>query len=285
MKIVEKLSDLREAIQELREEKRQLGFVPTMGALHEGHLSLVRQSIKECPATVVSIFVNPTQFNEASDFDNYPNQLNEDLKMLEDLNDVDLVFLPKPEDMYHSGASVSVDPGYLAQPLCGMTRQGHFRGVLTVVMKFFNLIQPDVAFFGAKDYQQFLLISKMVEDLNMGVELRLGKTFREEDGLAMSSRNTLLSPAQREEAPIIFQCLQMGINMIKKGETKPMEVIARLMNDIIENSMLEIDYLSIVEPTTLEDLEEVSPKKAYLIAVAAYMGPVRLIDNILHLPE
>jgi pantoate--beta-alanine ligase len=285
MKIVEKLSDLRDAVQELKEEKRGLGFVPTMGALHEGHLSLVRQSIEECPATVVSIFVNPTQFNEANDFENYPNQLTEDLKLLEELNGVDLVFLPKPEDMYHAGASVSVDPGYLAQPLCGMTRQGHFRGVLTIVMKFFNLIQPDFAFFGAKDYQQFLLISKMVEDLNMNIQLRLGQTFREEDGLAMSSRNALLSPAQREEAPIIFQCLQMGIKMIKNGEDKAMEVIARLMNDIIENSLLEIDYLSIVDPTTLEDLIEVSPKNAYLIAVAAYMGPVRLIDNILHLPE
>lgn len=285
MKIVEKLSDLRDAVQELKEEKRSLGFVPTMGALHEGHLSLVRQSIEECPATVVSIFVNPTQFNEASDFENYPNQLNDDLKLLEELGGVDLVFLPKPDDMYHGGASVSVDPGYLAQPLCGMTRQGHFRGVLTVVMKFFNLIQPDFAFFGAKDYQQFLLISKMVEDLNMNVQLRLGNTYREEDGLAMSSRNALLSAAQREEAPIIFQCLQMGLKMIKNGETKPMEVIAKLMNDMIENSLLEIDYLSIVDPTTLEDLMEVSPKKAYLIAVAAYMGPVRLIDNILHLPE
>jgi len=285
MRIVETLPDLRNAIQELKETKSSLGFVPTMGSLHEGHLSLVRQSLEECSATVVSIFVNPTQFNEESDFENYPVKTVEDLKMLEELGPIDLVFLPKADDMYVAGASVSVDAGYLAQPLCGMTRQGHFRGVLTVVMKLFNLIQPDYAFFGAKDYQQFLLISKMVEDLNMQVQLRLGDTVREEDGLAMSSRNALLSGAQREEAAIIYQSLELGIKMIRNGETQAMEVIAKVMNDMIENSLLEIDYLSIVNPTTLEDLQEVTPKEAYLIAVAAYMGPVRLIDNILHLPE
>lgn len=285
MRIVETLPDLRNAIQELKETKSSIGFVPTMGSLHEGHLSLVRQSLEECAATVVSIFVNPTQFNEESDFENYPVKTVEDLKMLEELGPIDLVFLPKADDMYVAGASVSIDAGYLAQPLCGMTRQGHFRGVLTIVMKLFNLVQPDYAFFGAKDYQQFLLISKMVEDLNMQVQLRLGNTVREEDGLAMSSRNALLSGVQREEAAIIYQSLELGIKMIRNGETQAMEVIAKVMNDMIENSLLEIDYLSIVNPTTLEDLQEVTPKEAYLIAVAAYMGPVRLIDNILHLPE
>jgi len=285
MTIVEKISDLREAIQALKEQKGSIGFVPTMGALHEGHLSLVKKSIEECAATVVSIFVNPAQFNEPQDFENYPNKQVEDLKLLDELGHVDLVFIPKAEDMYIKGASISVDPGYLAQPLCGMSRQGHFRGVLTIVMKLFNLTQADFAYFGAKDYQQFLLISKMVEDLNMPIQLRLGQTLREEDGLAMSSRNALLSSAQREEAAIIFQCLELGVKMIRNGETQAMEVIAKLMDNMIENSMLEIDYLAIVNPTTLEDLVEVNPKQAYLIAVAAFMGPVRLIDNILHLPN
>ena len=285
MIVVEKISELRNIIDELRSAGRKIGFVPTMGALHEGHLSLVKACQKELSATVVSIFVNPTQFNDPHDFEVYPTDNPGDLKKLEDIGGVDIVFMPGVDDVYPVGSEITVEPGPMSQVLCGMSRQGHFRGVLTVVMKLFNMVKPDAAFFGAKDYQQFSLISKMVQDLNMDIELRLGATVREEDGLAMSSRNKHLSVDEREEAPILFQALEMGRRAISKGETRPMEAIAQMMTLIIENSRFEVDYLSIVDPVTLQDKEEVSPKMPYVIAVAAFIGKTRLIDNIVVMPN
>ena len=285
MKVIEKISELRSSLEEFRAEGKKVGLVPTMGALHEGHLTLVRASTEEMDVTVVTIFVNPTQFNDAQDFENYPKTMTEDLEILEGIGNVDIVFVPEASEMYPEGSQVTVEPGPSAHFLCGLSRPGHFRGVLTIVMKLFNMVGPDAAFFGAKDYQQFSLIAMMVKDLNLPIELRMIPTVREEDGLAMSSRNTRLSPAQREEAPILYQTLEMGSRVIRKGETRAMEVIAEMMNSILENSLFEIDYLSIVDPITLEDLTEVKPTDPYLIAVAANMGPVRLIDNLLNLPR
>lgn len=285
MKVISKIAELRSQLEEFRAEGKNIGLVPTMGALHEGHLTLVRASIDEMDITVATIFVNPTQFNDAEDFENYPKTQSKDLEILEALGSVDVVFMPDAEDMYPSGSQVTVEPGPAAHVLCGLSRPGHFRGVLTIVMKLFNIVGPDAAFFGAKDYQQFSLIATMVRDLNLPLELRMIPTVREEDGLAMSSRNARLSPAQREEAPILFQTLEMGQRIIRKGETRAMEVIAEMMNSILENSLFEIDYLSIVDPITLDDITEVKAEKPYLIAVAANMGPVRLIDNLLNLPK
>jgi len=256
-----------------------------MGALHQGHVTLVKACSEEMDVTVVTIFVNPTQFNDAKDFENYPITLNKDLEILEALGGVDFVFAPEVDEMYPAGSQITVEPGPAAHLLCGLSRPGHFRGVLTVVMKLFNMVGPDAAFFGAKDYQQFSLIAMMVKDLNLPIELRMIPTVREEDGLAMSSRNIRLTPGQREEAPILYQSLEMGQRLIRKGEYRAMEVIAIMMNSILENSLFEIDYLSIVDPYSLEDLTEVHDEHPYLIAVAANIGSVRLIDNLLSLPR
>jgi pantoate--beta-alanine ligase len=272
-------------MEEARADSKNVGLVPTMGALHEGHLALVKACHDEMDISIVTLFVNPTQFNDAQDFENYPKTQAKDLEILESLGGVDVVFVPETSDMFPVGSQVTVEPGPSAHLLCGLSRPGHFRGVLTIVMKLFNIVTPDAAFFGAKDYQQFSLISMMVRDMNMPIELRMIPTIREEDGLAMSSRNTRLTPGQREEAPILFQTLEMGQRMIKKGEEKAMEVIAVMMNSILENSLFEIDYLSIVDPISLEDLTEVKADAPYLIAVAANMGPIRLIDNLLNLPR
>ncbi|MBF0197522.1 MAG: pantoate--beta-alanine ligase [Planctomycetes bacterium] len=275
------------AVQNALESSRQsgsVGFVPTMGCLHEGHLSLVKKCMDECDTTIVSIFINPTQFNDQQDFDTYPRETTADLKMLEELG-VDMVFLPNAEDIFPKNCEISVVPGKSAETLCGLSRGGHFRGVLTVVAKLFNIVQPHISYFGAKDYQQFLLISKMVSDLNFPIELRLGDTVREEDGLAMSSRNNNLSVSEREEAPILYQALEYGEKQIRKGEPNALKVIEAMMTMIIENSSFSIDYLSIVDPVTLEDVLESSPAKACLIAIAANIGTTRLIDNILHLPS
>lgn len=285
MTVIEKISELRARLEEVRLEGKKIGLVPTMGALHEGHLALVESSTEEMDFTVVTIFVNPTQFNDAQDFENYPKTQSKDLEILESKGGVDIVFVPEASEIYPEGSQVTVEPGPAAHALCGLSRPGHFRGVLTVVTKLFNIVGPDAAFFGAKDYQQFNLIAMMVRDLNLPLELRMIATVREEDGLAMSSRNTKLTSGQREEAPILFQTLEMGSRLIRKGKTKPMEVIAEMMTAILENSLFEIDYLSIVDPYSLEDLTEVNSDTAYLMAVAANIGPVRLIDNLLYVPR
>lgn len=254
-----------------------------MGALHEGHLTLVRRSIKENDITVVSIFVNPTQFDQKEDFDHYPREMTQDLKMLED-EGVSVVFTPEAEDMYRSKSLMSVEPGPLNLKLCGMSRQNHFRGVLTVVLKLFNIVKPQIAYFGQKDYQQFLMISEMVNEFNLDVELRMCEIVREEDGLAMSSRNQRLNAEQREEAAAIYQSLEMGLKKFKKGETQALKVAGEMMESLIENTLIDIDYLAVVNPFDLEDLETVDMQQPFLIAIAAFVGPVRLIDNILYKP-
>jgi pantoate--beta-alanine ligase len=281
MNLIERIDECRHAIRTLKADGKRVGFVPTMGALHDGHLKLVETSLRECDATVVSIFVNPTQFNDAKDFESYPVDLKADIAKLEALGAVDIVFSPSSEDMYPKGSTVTVSPGPMGELLEGMTRQGHFRGVLTVVAKLFSMVQPDTAFFGAKDFQQFALISKMTLDLNLPVELRMVDTVREEDGLAMSSRNQHLTEGQREEAPILFQALEMGKRDILAG-TPSMEALSKMMTLVIENSICEVDYFSIIDPLTLEDLQEVEERQSFVIVVAAYFGKTRLIDNIMH---
>lgn len=284
MIICEKPGELFQQLEIPAERNLSVGFVPTMGALHEGHLSLIDTCTTENNFTVVSIFINPKQFNDEKDFKTYPRDNARDLGLLQEKGNIDLVFLPTPEDMYPEHAEVMVDPGVMAHKLCGMSRQGHFRGVLTIVNKLFNMISPDTAYFGAKDFQQFILISKMVEDFNMKTRLRMCPTIREEDGLAMSSRNVHLSSSERDEAPSLFQALEMGYHQIKKGERSSLLVIEKMMTHVLENTHFEIDYLSIVNPADLEDLSEVDPKNPFIIAAAACLGSTRLIDNIFHIP-
>jgi pantoate--beta-alanine ligase len=283
MIIIETIAALRETLSSLKHEGKQIGFVPTMGALHQGHLALVRSSIEENQITVVSIFLNPIQFEDKDDFNSYPVSHTDDLKALEDLEHVDFVFLPKVDEILPPGSDLSVNPGLLSDKMCGMSRPGHFRGVLTVVLKLFNMVQPDTAYFGAKDFQQFTMISKMVSEFNIPISLRMLPTVREDNGLAMSSRNKNLSAAEFEEASIIYQTLERGKRMIDKGETSTMKVIEFMMTTLIEYSNFEIDYLVICNPLTLEDINEVNAQTPYCIAVATFLGKVRLIDNIVNI--
>lgn len=285
MQVIESIQELRTQLQPLKQEGKNIGFVPTMGALHEGHFSLIKASISECQVTVVSIFLNPTQFDDQGDFENYPKNNADDLNKLDDLEHVDFVFLPKVDDIYPPGCDLSVNPGNLSDKLCGISRAGHFRGVLTVVLKLFNMVQPDTAFFGAKDFQQCVLISKMVTDFNIPVDIRMIPTVREENGLAMSSRNKHLSMGEFEEASLIFQTLERGKIMIQKGETNALKVLEFMITSLIEYGCFEVDYLVIVDPLNLEDLTEVSKDKPYCIATAVYMGKTRLIDNLLNIPN
>ena len=254
-----------------------------MGFLHEGHLTLVRRSREENQLTAASIFVNPTQFNDPEDLARYPRDLPADLGKLEK-EGVDVVFTPTAEELYPKDTEISINPGHLENLLCGMSRPGDFRGMLTIVSKLFNLVRPERAYFGQKDFQQFLLISKMVADLNFPITLRMLPTLREKDGLAMSSRNAKLAPAERRQAPELYRSLEMGRDLIDAGMEDALRTVAASMEYLIEHTSFEIDYFSIVNPITLEDLEKVSPSTPYLMAVAAYLGSTRLIDNILHYP-
>ncbi len=254
-------------------KKGPVVLVPTMGALHPGHLSLVRQGA-ELGSVVVSIFVNPTQFGPKEDFHSYPNTLDQDLKQLSELP-VAGVFAPPVSEIYGSGQEVTINPGHRSQGLCGAGRPGHFAGVLTVVAKLFGLIGPDIAVFGRKDAQQCLVIGQMVEDLKMRVQLKDFATCREDDGLALSSRNRYLSPAQRKQALCLHQALQNGRQMLEKGCRNRSEV-QEAMVFALERAD-SVDYAEVRQIPDLGEPEEIRGK--ILLAVAAKVGPARLIDN------
>jgi len=260
----------------LRLEGKSIALVPTMGYLHEGHLSLVRLARKAADVLVVSIFVNPAQFGPSEDFKDYPRDMKKDLELCEK-EKVDIVFSPKTEDIYPGGYSTYVTEERLSRGLCGATRPGHFRGVATVVTKLFNIVAPDVAFFGQKDYQQSLLIRKMTEDLNLPVKIEVGPIVREEDGLAMSSRNDYLDPGERREALCLYRSLRIAEEMIEAGERNS-EEIRRSMKEIIETeSSARIDYIEIVDGRTLQPRHRIEDNT--LIALAVFVGRTRLIDN------
>ncbi|MDV2989412.1 MAG: pantoate--beta-alanine ligase [Dehalogenimonas sp.] len=269
-------------IAELRQYRRGLtglvGLVPTMGYLHEGHLSLVRASVAECAQTVVSIFVNPTQFGPGEDFKSYPRDTERDLALLAAAG-TDAVFLPEAGEMYPPGTDTVVVPGEIAGKLEGAARPGHFQGVATVVLKLFNLVQPDYAYFGQKDAQQVAVIQKMVADLNIPVGVTVMPTVRESDGLAMSSRNTYLNPAERQAALILYRSLQLAADLIAGGEADT-GVIKGRMTDLIETvPSAAIDYVSLADADSLTELAVVA--RPVLISLAARIGKTRLIDNII----
>ena len=275
MKIVRSLPDLKAA---RRLMQGSVGFVPTMGYLHEGHLSLVRRARAENNYTAVSIFVNPTQFLPNEDFKTYPRDEARDLALLEK-EAADLVFLPEVRDMYLDGHGTFVNVEGLSSVLEGARRPGHFRGVATVVAKLFNLVEPTRAYFGQKDAQQVLMIKKMVADLNMNLEIIVCPTIREENGLAMSSRNVYLTPEERGNACIIPQALSAARELLLAGERNG-DRLRRRMREIIETVPgVQIDYVSVADPETLAELERVT--RAALASLAVNFGHIRLIDNVI----
>jgi len=275
MKIVRSIPDLKAVRRALR---GSLGFVPTMGYLHEGHLSLVRRAKTENDFTAVSIFVNPTQFLPHEDFKTYPRNERLDLELLE-TEGADLVFLPEVRDMYPAGHRTFIDVEGLSSVLEGASRPGHFRGVVTVVAKLFNLTQPTRAYFGQKDAQQVSVIKKMGVDLNMDVEIIVCPTIREENGLAMSSRNVYLTPEDRRHASILSQALLAAQELLRAGERNGDRLRHRMRQVIETVPGVEIDYVSVADPETLVEVEHVT--KTALASLAVRFGHIRLIDNII----
>lgn len=260
-------------------QSRTIGFVPTMGALHEGHLSLVRVAKQENDITVVSIFVNPLQFGPSEDYHQYPRDIEGDMEKLK-REGIDILFLPDNNHMYPEGFSTTVEVSNLSDKLCGLFRPGHFRGVATVVLKLLNIVNPTRAYFGQKDYQQTLIIKRMVKDLNVNTDIVVCPTIREADGLAMSSRNQYLNERERAAASVLYRALQKGYEAIRSGIINTKE-IEKTMRDVVNSESLvsEIQYLSVFDPEDLEELDIV--KKRVLIAGAIKIGHTRLIDNIL----
>jgi pantoate--beta-alanine ligase len=256
---------------------KSVGLVPTMGALHQGHISLVRAARTQCDVVVASIFVNPTQFGPTEDFAKYPRSLEKDSRLLA-AESTDYLFSPSVEEMYPSGAGTWVTVEGLSEKLDGRSRPGHFRGVTTVVSKLFQIVQPDRAFFGQKDAAQAAIIRKMVRDLNFRVEIVVCPIVREPDGLAMSSRNAYLDPAQRSQATVLNRALLAIEKLVQQGENDVQRLAAAGRQVIAEEPSVRLDYLEIVDPDTLDPVSDVS--RGALVAVAAYVGTTRLIDNI-----
>ncbi|MBI5078697.1 pantoate--beta-alanine ligase [Candidatus Saganbacteria bacterium] len=259
---------------------KKIGFVPTMGALHEGHLSLVNEARRRSDMVVVSIFVNPIQFGPREDFSRYPRNLKWDKKLLKSVygGEIDVLFLPQASAVFPDDFSTFVAVEGLGEKLCGRSRPTHFRGVATVVLKLFNMVRPDLAFFGEKDYQQQLIIRQMVGDLNLPVQIISVPTVREFDGLAMSSRNAYLNPAERKSAAILYRALCLAKEEIESGEKDHKKILLRVRSFIGTEPRVRLDYVNLVNPETLEDIKELKGKA--LIAVAAYLGKTRLIDNL-----
>lgn len=276
MKIVETPESAYAHVSHWRREGQTIGLVPTMGALHEGHMSLVEQSSRECDTTAVSLFVNPTQFGPHEDFSSYPRTLDADLMLLKERG-VDLVFTPTHERLYPDGFSCFVGTPLVAQPLEGAFRPDHFRGVTTIVLKLFQILPATIAYFGQKDYQQLAVIRRMVEDLNVPIRVQGCETVRENDGLAMSSRNRYLSPAGREAALSLSKSLQQVADRIASGEKNIAELESEMQQCLYDNGAQRIDYARIVDAQWLTDLEEVSGDVVALIA--AHIEKTRLIDN------
>ncbi|MBF8267102.1 MAG: Pantothenate synthetase [Dehalococcoidia bacterium] len=267
-----------EMVSAQREAARPLGLVPTMGALHDGHLSLVRRARGESATVVASIFVNPTQFGPQEDLRAYPRTLERDLALLEK-GGADLVFTPQQEDMYPSGFDTWVEVGRLAHRLEGESRPGHFRGVATVVAKLFNIVRPERAYFGQKDAQQVQVIRQLNADLNLGVQVVVAPTVREPDGLAMSSRNVFLSPQERQAAPVLHRSLSLAERMHSQKERNAANIKEAMGRLLQTEPLARLEYVSIATPETLEEMEVIQGPA--LVSLAVRMGKTRLIDNIL----
>ncbi len=278
MEVAKTIESVRGLVKAARSEGKKIGLVPTMGALHIGHISLIETAVKKCDFVVVSIFVNPTQFGPGEDFEKYPRPLEADLEICEKAG-VDVVFAPTPEQMYPSENITWVNVEKLTETLCGRSRPGHFRGVTTVCAKLFNIVAPDVAFFGQKDAQQAIVIKRMVADLNMPLEIVVCPTVREPNGLAVSSRNKYLTKEQKQDAAYIYKSLQKCQEMIKAGTKDAGAIISEMKKVLNQVPSIEIEYVSIVDARNLQSIDRIAGK--ILAAVAVRIGPARLIDNII----
>lgn len=275
MKLCKSVRELRQFLETCGNES--VGFVPTMGYLHEGHLSLVRECTRENRYTVVSIFVNPTQFGPNEDLDSYPRDLQRDLSMLEELG-VDTVFVPDNREIYPDGFHTYVSVAELGNHLCGKSRPTHFRGVTTVVLKLFNIVKPRRAYFGQKDAQQAVIIKRMVRDLNVDVEVVALPIVRDTDGLALSSRNAYLSPQERSAGLALPRALSLGKTLIEGGETDSARIKTKMLEVLKQEELLKVDYIEIVDLTSLAPIDTVIPERT-LVAGAVFVGKTRLIDN------
>jgi pantoate--beta-alanine ligase len=277
MKVAKTIESVRRLVKAARIAGRKIGFVPTMGALHIGHISLIETAKKDCDFVIVSIFVNPTQFGPGEDFAKYPRPIKTDLKMCRKAG-VDVVFAPTPCQMYPDEILSSVIVEKLSEPLCGKFRPGHFRGVATVCAKLFNIVTPDIAYFGRKDAQQAIVIKRMVADLNMPLKIVVCLTVREKNGLAMSSRNQYLTPQQKKDAAYIYKSLQKCRQMINQGVRDTKKIKAEMRRILRQIPSVQIQYISIVDAETLRNINRITGK--VLVAVAVKIGSTRLIDNI-----
>ncbi|MEW5758069.1 MAG: pantoate--beta-alanine ligase [Candidatus Omnitrophota bacterium] len=277
MIIFKTISQIRNHIFKLKKQGKTIGFVPTMGCLHDGHLSLVRAAKKETDIVVVSIFVNPIQFGPKEDLKKYPKNLSRDIKFLEN-EDADILFLPSARQM-HKNQLTFVEVDKLGKVLCGRTRPGHFRGVATVVTKLFNIAQPDIAYFGQKDAQQLIIIKKMCRDLNFPIKIKGLPIVRERNNLAMSSRNSYLTPQEKADAAVLYNSLLLAKKLISSVEKNSLTVKAKMRKLINKVPSINLDYIEIVNPNNLEPVSKINGR--VLIAVAAWVGKTRLIDNIL----
>ncbi|MBT5376082.1 MAG: pantoate--beta-alanine ligase [Nitrospinaceae bacterium] len=274
--VVSSIAQMKEISTSFRKQNLTTGFVPTMGCLHEGHLTLVRNSLQTCDRTVVSIFVNPTQFGPNEDLDTYPRELKNDIEKLEALG-VDAIFFPDIKEMYPAGHNTTVQVQGITQYLCGKSRPELFKGVTTVVLKLFNIVRPDHAFFGEKDWQQLAVIEAMVQDLNLDVVINRVAIVREPDGLALSSRNKYLSPDERQTALSLSRSLQEAQSEIRRGTTSAEIIIRSMRNLFLDQKGVQVDYISICDPESFKEKEQIRGRT--LIALAVKVGPSRLIDN------
>ena len=277
-RIIETISGIQSYVTACRKQAMRIGFVPTMGAFHEGHLTLMREARRNNDAVIVSIFVNPIQFSAGEDYDRYPRRLEQDTKMA-DSERVDVLFAPSVAEMYPKGFDTYVDQTDLPAKLCGAFRVGHFRGVMTIVTKLFNIVKPDVAYFGQKDYQQSLIIRRTTTDLNLEVAIKVLPTVREEDGVAMSSRNMYLGPKQRKDAMCLIAALRRAEDLVNNGESSAARVSTEMKRVIRRVKGTRVEYIAIVNSDTLEPVKEIKGKT--LIALAVRIGKARLIDNII----
>jgi pantoate--beta-alanine ligase len=279
MKTVQTIDEVRISVRHARAAGKQIGFVPTMGALHAGHVSLIEAACGVTDYVVVSIFVNPTQFGPNEDLENYPRTLEDDKAKCQSAG-ADLIFTPSIQEIYPDQMqSWVVVEGKLTENLCGRSRPGHFRGVTTVCTKLFNIVMPDIAFFGRKDAQQAAVLKKMVKDLNMPLQLHVCPVIREKSGLAMSSRNEYLSGKERKDAAVLYQSLMKCKELVDSGTRNTAVLIEAMREMICEVDGARIDYIQIVDPDTLEDVETV--EREAMAALAVKIGPARLIDNIM----
>jgi pantoate--beta-alanine ligase len=276
MIVAQQVADARQAVSDARRSDRRIGCVPTMGALHPGHESLIRACRDECGFTVVTIFVNPTQFGPQEDFNRYPRPLEDDLAICRRL-EVDLVFAPVVDTLYPAGFGTFVDVEQLSHTLEGAARPGHFRGVATIVLKLLNIVQPARAYFGQKDYQQQLVVRKICRELDLPVEIHTCPTIREPDGLALSSRNRYLDAGERRTALSLYRSLQLAEERLRSGE-RDVRMIAGQMRQLLEETGARVDYATIVDPQSLDELT--APAQNMVALVAAYVGRTRLIDNL-----